>query len=48
MASLLSLAAVATMVFNGFMETMIRPGNALLAIIIGAQTRSAGEEQESR
>jgi hypothetical protein len=48
MASLLSLAAVATMVFNGFMETMIRPGNALLAIIIGAQTRNASEEQESR
>ena len=48
MASLLSLAAVATVVFNGFMETMVGPGNAFLAIVIGAQTRSAGEEQKSR
>jgi len=35
-ARLVSLTAVAAMVFNGFMETMIRPGNALLATIIGA------------
>src|SRR5712671_328927 len=47
-ASLVGLAAVATMVFNGFMETMIGPGNALLAIVVGAQTRSASEEQKSR
>jgi len=47
-ASPLSLAAVATMIFNGFMKTMVSPGNALLAIVIGAQTRSAGEEQKSR
>jgi hypothetical protein len=48
-ASLVSLAAVAAMVFNGFMKTMIRLGDAPLAtIFIGAQTRSAGEEQETR
>jgi len=35
-ASLVGLTAVATMVFNGFMKTMIGPGNALLATIIGA------------
>ena len=47
-ARLVSLTAVAAMVFNGFMETMIRPGNALLAVVISAQRRSAGEKQKSR
>src|ERR1700687_54160 len=49
MASFVRLAAVASMMLDGFMKTMIRLGDAFLAIvIIGAQTRSAGEEQESR
>jgi hypothetical protein len=44
----LRLAAVAAMVFDGFVKTMIGPGDAPLAIVImGAQTRSASEEQKS-
>ena len=42
------LTALASMMLNGFMKTMIGPGNALLTIIIGAQTRSAGENQKTR
>jgi hypothetical protein len=43
------LLALAPMMFDGFMKVMIRPGDSLLAIVvIGAQTRSAGEEKESR
>ena len=48
MASVFGLAALASMMLDGFMEAMIRFGDAPLAIVIGAQTRSAGEEQESR
>lgn len=48
MASVVGLAALASMMLDGFMETMIRPGDTLLAIVIGAQTRRAGKEQESR
>jgi len=47
-ASIIGLAAFASMMLNGFMKAMIGPGNALLAIVVGAQTRSAGEEQKSR
>jgi len=47
-ASTIGLAAFASMMLNGFMKTMIGPRNALLAIVVGAQTRSAGEEQKSR
>ena len=47
-ASAIGLAAFASMMLNGFMKAMIGPGNALLAIVVGAQTRSAGEEQKSR
>jgi len=47
-ASVIGLTALASMMLNGFMETMVGPGNALLTIVIGAQTRSAGEEQKSR
>jgi hypothetical protein len=36
MASLLSLAAIATVVFNGFVKTVVGPGNALLTTIIRA------------
>jgi hypothetical protein len=42
------LTALASMMLNGFMKTMIGPGNAPLTIIIGAQTRSAGENQKTR
>src|ERR1700756_347452 len=43
------LLALAPMMFDGFMKVMIRPGDSLLAIVvIGAQTRSAGEEKEPR
>src|ERR1700674_5208306 len=48
MASLVRLLAFAPMMIDRFMKTMIRPGDAFLAIIvIGAQARCAGEEQES-
>jgi len=48
MASGVGLAAFASVMLDGFVETMVRPRNALLAIIIGAQTRRRGEEQKSR
>ena len=41
------LTALASMMLNGFMKTMIGAGNALLAVVIGAQTRCPGEEQKS-
>jgi hypothetical protein len=41
------LAAVAAMIFDSLMKAMIRFGNAPLAIVVGAQTRGATEEQES-
>jgi hypothetical protein len=47
--SLIRLFAFAPMTLDGFMKMMIRPRNAPLAsVVIGAQTRSAGEEQKSR
>jgi len=43
------LLALASMMLDGVMKMVIRPGNSLLAIVvIGAQARRAGEEQESR
>ena len=48
MASVVGLAALAPVMLNGFMKAMIRFGDTPLAIVIGAQRRSAGEEQESR
>jgi hypothetical protein len=48
MARSLGLFAIAAMMLDGFVKTMIRFGNALLAIVVGgAQTWSAAE-QESR
>jgi hypothetical protein len=47
--SLIGLSAFASVMLDGFMKTMIRPGDAPLAIVvIAAQTRRAGEEQEAR
>jgi hypothetical protein len=49
MASVVRLLALAPMMFDGLMKTMIGPGDAPLAsIVIGAQTRCAGEEQKAR
>jgi hypothetical protein len=49
MASLGRLAAVATVILDGFMKTVIGLGDAPLTIVvIGAQAWGAGEEQESR
>jgi hypothetical protein len=42
------LLAFAPVTLDGFMKMMIRLGDSLLATVIGAQTRSTGEEQESR
>jgi hypothetical protein len=48
MPGLISLFAFASMMLDGFMKMMIGPGNTTLAVVvIGAQTRCAGEEQES-
>jgi hypothetical protein len=48
-ARIVGLTAFASMMLNGFVKTMIRFGDAPLAIvIISTQTRSASEEQESR
>jgi hypothetical protein len=47
--SFVGLLAFAPMMFDGVMKMMVRPGDSLLAIVvIGAQTRRAGEEKESR
>src|SRR6266436_1687807 len=49
MASVVRLLALTPMMFDGLMKTMIGPGDAPLAsIVIGAQTRCAGEEQKAR
>jgi hypothetical protein len=42
------LLALAPMMLDGLMKMMIRFGDSLLAIVIGAHTRCASEEQESR
>jgi hypothetical protein len=47
-ASVIGLAAFAPMMLNGFMKAMIGAGDSLLAIVVGAQARSAAEEQKSR
>jgi hypothetical protein len=47
-ARVVGLLALASMMLDGFMETMIRSRNAPLAIVIGAQSWHAGEEQKSR
>jgi hypothetical protein len=44
--SLVRLAAFAAVMLDGFMKTMIGPRDAPLAsVVIGAQTRSVGEEE---
>ncbi len=49
MASLVRLAAVATVMLDGFMKTVIGLGDApLTVVVIGAQAWSAGEEQDAR
>jgi hypothetical protein len=49
MASVVRLPALTPMTLDGFVKMMIGPRDAPLAsVVIGAQTRSAGEEQESR
>src|SRR4029077_14765797 len=49
MASVVRLPALTPMTLDGFVKMMIGPGDAPLAsVVIGAQTRSPGEEQESR
>jgi hypothetical protein len=49
MASVVRLPTLTPMMFDGFMKTMIGPGDAPLAsIVIGAQTRCAAEEQKAR
>jgi hypothetical protein len=47
-ARMVRLPALASMMFDRFVKTMVSLGNAVLAIVVGAQTRNAGEEQESR
>jgi hypothetical protein len=47
--SLISLFAFAAVTLDGFMKTVIGPGDAPLTIVvIGAQTRRTGEEQKAR
>jgi hypothetical protein len=47
-ARMVGLPALASMVLDGFVKTMVSLGDAVLAIVvIGAQTRSPAEEQES-
>jgi hypothetical protein len=49
MPRMVGLPTLASMMLDGFVKTMVSPGNSPLAIVvIGAQTRSAAEEQESR
>jgi hypothetical protein len=49
MASVVRLLTLTPVMFDGFMKTMIGPGDAPLAsIVISAQTRCAGEEQKAR
>ena len=47
-ARMIRLPALASMMLDGFVKTMVSLGNAVLAIVIGAQTRRAGEQQKSR
>ena len=44
----IGLAALASMVLDSFMKTMIRSRNSLLAIVVGPQSWRACEHQESR
>jgi len=47
--SLISLFAFAAVALDGFMKTVIGPADAPLTfVVIGAQTRCAGEEQKAR
>jgi len=46
-ASVIGLAALASMMLDSFMKTMIRSRNTLLAIIVGPQSWRACEEQKS-
>jgi len=46
-ASVIGLTALASMMLNSFMETMVGPGNALLTIVIGA-ARKLGAPVKSR
>jgi len=49
MPSVVRLLTLTPMMFDGYMKTMIGPGNAPLAsIVIGAQTWCASEEQKAR
>jgi hypothetical protein len=49
MPRMIRLFAFAAVMLDGFMKTMIGPGDAFLAsVVIGAQTRCAGEEQKAR
>jgi len=46
MPRMIRLFAFAAVMLDGFMKTMIGPGDAFLAsVVIGAQTRCASEEQ---
>jgi hypothetical protein len=47
MAILRSLRAVPAASFGGFVEFMVRPDNALLAVVIRAQRGGAGKQQRS-
>jgi len=46
-ASVIGLAALASMMLDSFMKTMIRSRNTLLAIIVGRKVWRACEEQKS-
>jgi hypothetical protein len=47
MASMLRLLALVPVMFNGFMQTVIGAGNAMLTIVVRAQARGSGKKQES-
>jgi hypothetical protein len=48
-ARMVGLAAFASMMLDGFVKAMVSLGDSMLAIVvIGLQTRSAAEKQESR
>jgi hypothetical protein len=46
MTSVVRLLALPAMMLDGFMKTMIGPCDTSLAIVVSAQTRCAGEQQE--
>jgi hypothetical protein len=48
MTRMVRLLALGPMMLDGLMKMMIRFGDSLLAIVVGAHTRCASEEQESR